>query len=162
MKKHYAKKISTAAFAVVGVLIACMMVAFVVTVTQMPTSASVSPIGKASINVGGSKVLLDVATTQAQQALGLSGRASLDKDSGMFFPFVEAQRPGFWMKDMNFPLDFIYMKGGKVVELKENVQPPIVPVPFFPNEEVDGVLEVNAGWVKDNHIEVGDSVSYPL
>jgi uncharacterized protein len=161
MKKHYSKKISTAAFAVVGVVVACMMVVFVVTVTQMPAYGSVYPVAKASMDVGGARVVLDVAATQTQQALGLSGRSSLDKDAGMYFPFAESGRPGFWMKDMNFPLDFIYVNGGKVVEIKGNVQPSVMPVPFFPSEDVDGVLEVNAGWAETNHIEVGDSASYP-
>jgi len=60
---------------------------------------------------------------------------------------------------MHFPLDFIYFNGGRVVELKENVSNTDL-TPFAPNEPVDAVLEVNAGYVAAHGIKVGDASDY--
>ena len=79
----------------------------------------------------------------------------------MLFDFPKPDIYQFWMNDMNFPLDFIWINGGKVVEITENVQPPsqtqgqpVVVKSYF---SVDKVLEVNAGFVTRNNLKVGDT-----
>lgn len=125
------------------------------------TTTLVTP-ERVSLEFNGSRVSVEVASTPSQQELGLSYRESLAPDAGMLFSFDVPARPAFWMKGMNFPLDFIYMRRGIVVELKESVPNAIIPAPFFSNEEVDAVLEVNAGWVKAHGVKVGDMVGYPI
>jgi len=115
-----------------------------------------------SVSINGTSLFLEKAITSDEQAKGLSGRTSLPPDGGMFFPFDPPKRAGFWMKDMVIPLDFIYVYKGDVVEVKEDVQPALVPLPFFPETNVDAVIEVNAGWVKTHNIKVGDKVGYQI
>ncbi|EKD90907.1 MAG: hypothetical protein ACD_30C00066G0001 [uncultured bacterium] len=100
---------------------------------------------------------------QARQK-GLGGRLSLASDSGVLFVFDKPDQYRFWMKGMNFPLDFIWVRDGTVVELLPNVSSPqpgmrdeMLPV-FGPSVEIDQVLEVNSGFINSNNIKIGDKV----
>ncbi len=114
------------------------------------------------LTVGQASFIVDIARTPSQRALGLSGRLSMNKDQGMLFVFDQPNQRSFWMKDMHFPLDFIWIRGGRVVETSLNVLPPDQtggePMVISPSEKVDRVLEVNAGSVSMYGIKVGDIV----
>ena len=63
---------------------------------------------------------VEVADTQASRELGLSGREKMGDDEGILFVFDTPGRYGFWMKDMQFPLDIIWInQNGVVVNMKE-------------------------------------------
>lgn len=94
---------------------------------------------------------------------GLSGRGSMPANQGMLFLFPNKGDYPFWMKDMEFPLDIIYISDNKVVTIYEEV-----PSPLYPNENLtvyrskvpaNKVLELNAGSVKKFNIKVGDEVT---
>ncbi len=81
----------------------------------------------------------------------------------MLFVFDRPGRHGFWMKGMNFPLDFIWINGGRVAQITENVPAPKngeAPLSLAPQVEVDTVLEVNGGFAGKYQIKVGDKVEY--
>ncbi|MDX1608324.1 MAG: DUF192 domain-containing protein [Candidatus Spechtbacterales bacterium] len=108
----------------------------------------------ASITIDGKKIEVELAQTVEEKARGLSARASLPKEKGMLFIFDEPDKHTFWMKGMKFGLDFIWIKDGEIVDVHYNVPPPnkntgSLPV-YSPREPVDMVLEVNAGWIRDN------------
>jgi hypothetical protein len=113
------------------------------------------------MQVGEETVRVEVRDTEAGKALGLSGRANLGKDEGMLFVYEQPARPTFWMKDMRFDLDVLWITEGKVVQIDEQVAAPTVAEPrirtLSPAMEVDQVLEVAAGWVAERGVEVGDS-----
>ena len=126
-----------------------------------PAPSSANPgLEKRSITIDSKKLSVEVAATAAEQRQGLSDRTSLAADAGMLFPVLDPNQTGFWMKGMKFPLDFIYFDQSRVVETKENVQVTPAPIPFFPNEAVDAVLEVNAGFIATHNIKVGDRADY--
>lgn len=114
--------------------------------------------------VGDVRVLIEVAETTEEIMLGLSGRDQLGRDEGMLFVFRERQTPTFWMKDMNFSLDFIWIDESRVVDITTKVAAPFpgkedTQLPLYrPQVPVTEVLEVNAGWVERNGIVVGDEV----
>ena len=125
-----------------------------------PASSSANPgLEKRSITIGSAKLTVEAAATGAEQEQGLSDRPSLGADAGMIFPMSPPSEQSFWMPRMHFPLDFIYLNGGRVVELKENVSNTDL-TPFAPNEPVDAVLEVNAGYIAAHGISVGDPSDY--
>jgi uncharacterized membrane protein (UPF0127 family) len=64
------------------------------------------------------------------------------------------------MKGMNFPLDFIWIRENKVVDITENApaETKTIPSIYKPKEPVDMVLEVNAGVVKKDKIKIGDII----
>lgn len=113
----------------------------------------------AQVRIGDVTIKVDVADTIGKQRQGLSGRKSLDADHGMYFPMGQSARYSFWMKDMNFPLDIIWIREGKIVDISENVPHPIgdhPPVSVQPKEPADAVLEVNADFTEKHGIKIGD------
>jgi len=116
------------------------------------------------VTINTTKIPVEVERTPQEEALGLSYRQSLATASGMLFVLPEKQIAQFWMKDMHFPLDFIWIDNTIVADITEHVPAPVnlsdqtnLPI-YSPKVPVTHVLEVNAGFVKDHHIKVGDVV----
>ena len=100
----------------------------------------------------GHMITVAIAQTTEELTTGLSGLESLPDDQGMLFVFNEPVIPIFWMKGMNFPLDVLWVRDGRVVGILENIQhEPGVPdnqlTQYKPSAAIDMVLEVNAGFV---------------
>ncbi|MFA4819145.1 MAG: DUF192 domain-containing protein [Patescibacteria group bacterium] len=114
------------------------------------------------IKVGSAPLRVELALTIEQQTRGLSGRDSLAPGTGMLFKFAKADKYTFWMKDMKFALDFIWVSNDKVAQLNNDIPPPTnespYPVIIKTLEPIDAVIEVPAGWVKGNSVKVGDNV----
>lgn len=107
---------------------------------------------------------IEIADTEEERGQGLSGRASLPEDAGMLFDFIVPSRPGFWMKEMNFPIDIVWIDNNwKIVDLTKNFSPRSYPQVIFPNSAVQYVLEINAGLIDINNFKIGDIVTkdYP-
>lgn len=115
------------------------------------------------ISLRDARLTVEVADTPSSRAQGLAGRADLPKDTGMLFIFPEPGYPTFWMQGMNFPLDFIWLRNGRVVEVTQGVLQPTPQMPeprrLSPSEPVDAVIEVEVGWVAAHGIEVGDTLA---
>jgi hypothetical protein len=106
---------------------------------------------------------LDVADTNTLRRQGLSGRDSLAADEGMLFLYDLSGEYGYWMKDMNFPIDIIWIDDKKQVSyFKKSVSPDTYPESFAPNVPVRYVLEVPAGFVEENYIQIGDNLEFEL
>ena len=117
---------------------------------------------KRILRVGNKIVMVEIVDSDDERGQGLSGRDALKNDQGMLFVFDEPGRPSFWMKDMNFPLDFIWIYEDAVVEVRENVPAAIeggVARTYEPTIPATMMLEVNSGWVKQYGIRVGDRVT---
>lgn len=103
-----------------------------------------------------------IPSTAKLQEKGLAGVDYLSDDEGMLWIYAPPERAVFWMKGMLIPLDFVWINSGHIVDLTENVQPPISAVstdlPIIdPGVPVDGVLEVAAGYVQRHTLKVGDA-----
>ncbi len=96
------------------------------------------------LQIGSHQWSVEYADTESERVLGLGKRASLPQASGMLFIFPQADRYQFWMKDMEFPLDLVFIAGGKVESLVQNVAPEEMGL-ISPGGPVRYVLEVNAG-----------------
>lgn len=107
---------------------------------------------------------VEVASTDAEREKGLQGRESLATDAGMLFTFDAPSKPSFWMKGVNFNLDFIWIRNGKIVEFTHNAHAVASSMPddkvvrFTPREDVDSVLEVPSGTIDANRFFIGDRV----
>jgi len=115
------------------------------------------------LQVGKSTVKVEIRDDEAGRNLGLSGRINLAEDEGMLFVFDSPARHEFWMKDMNFPLDFVWINDSLVVDLSEHIPPPDKltnepPMTVQPKAPVIQVLEVNSGWIEQHQTKVGDRV----
>jgi uncharacterized membrane protein (UPF0127 family) len=115
---------------------------------------------EAWVEVGAQRVAIELAVTRAEQNLGLGGRDDLDWGHGMYFVYDRPAVHAFWMKGMRFPIDFVWIRDGRIVDLTLEV--PFVPggngPTVRPREAVDGVLELPAGYVRTNGWRIGDRV----
>ena len=114
-----------------------------------------------SVKIAGKILKVELALTVKQQEQGLSGRNNLGEDEGMLFVFNYIDKYSFWMKDMKFPLDIIWLSEDlHVVYIKENATPESYPESFSPNVDSKYVLEVNALFSQKNNLKVGDEVHF--
>ncbi|PIR25571.1 MAG: hypothetical protein COV43_04285 [Deltaproteobacteria bacterium CG11_big_fil_rev_8_21_14_0_20_42_23] len=105
-------------------------------------------------------VTVEVAKTPEQRAQGLMNREALPQQNGMWFVFDQEVEDSFWMKDTFIPLDIIFVgKDLKVVSIIENTVPESTEL-LHSAKPYKYVLEVNAGFVKQHKIEVGDEMEY--
>lgn len=115
-----------------------------------------------SIVINNHTIYIELADNDKSRERGLSGRTFMDRDSGMLFNFPKKGYYNFWMKGMNFPLDFIWIEKNIVVDTTENVPPPKSIDQNFPTITsrfpADKVLEINAGLIKLYNIKTGDVV----
>lgn len=113
----------------------------------------------------GTALDIEIAATGEATRIGLSYRESLCEFCGLYFVFPETRIQNFWMRQMRFPIDILWIAGGKVVGISENLPAPApgTPEPELPHyespEPVRHVLEVNAGFAKRHGIEVGTTLS---
>jgi len=115
--------------------------------------------GISSVEIGDTIFEVEVVDTTQERTKGLSGRESLSADEGMLFVFEKSDIYPFWMKDMNFPIDIIWINEDlKVVYIKENATPGSFPKIFTPDNSALYVLEVSAGITTDKKIKIGDDV----
>lgn len=116
-----------------------------------------------SLQIGSATLKVEIADTQEKRAKGLGGRESLASGSGMLFIFSAPSKYSFWMKGLSFPLDFIWIRGDKVVNVLQNVPPPTpnqadASLPTYQSDvDIDKVLEVNAGTIQRLNIKAGDT-----
>ena len=114
------------------------------------------------LRIGRAEILVEVADTFAKKYRGLSGRPELLENQGMLFTYSRAGRYSFCMRGMLIPLDFVWLRGGRVVEILPDVRPEDYPPlkRITPQEKFDAVLEVNAGTTARLEIAVGDAVVF--
>ena len=102
---------------------------------------------------------VEVADTKASRELGLSGRPSMGDDEGLLFVFDKPGKYGFWMKDMNFPLDLIWInQNGLVVDVERKLTPDSYPATFINEIDASYVLEINAGLAEKFGLYIGSKV----
>ena len=149
--------------AVAGVLLLVAAYFYTILTEQHVKPAPVSTSSLASpmrtIGVGDQTVQATVVETPAERQRGLSGREGLAPDEGMLFIFPADGEYGFWMKDMRFSIDILWLAAeGTIVSITENVSPDTYPQSFEPTQQARYVLELPAGYAAAHSVEVGDWV----
>jgi uncharacterized membrane protein (UPF0127 family) len=114
--------------------------------------------------INGHVFSLYLATTPKDQEVGLAKFSRIDNNQGMLFIFKQPDYYSFWMKDMQFPIDIIFISNNNIVDIFQNV--PVVkngnlPV-YTTTTKADKVLEINAGLSKKYDINVGDKITLNL
>ena len=117
--------------------------------------------------VGGAVFQLDLAQTPAERTQGLSGRLAMDADRGMLFVFEENAARSFWMPNMHFPLDMVWIRSDcTVAGVTADVPNPPLDTPrdqleLYPSAGlVRFVLELNAGQAARHGIAAGGLVEF--
>jgi len=103
------------------------------------------------------RIIVERVTSKDDKRIGLSKYTELADDRGMLFVFEQQSREHcFWMKDMQFAIDMIWLDAEKkVVTVTENVAPKTFPESFCPDAPALYGLEVSAGNAAKLGVEAG-------
>lgn len=114
---------------------------------------------KVVLNINNAPVTAEIARSAGARSRGLSGRASLNPNQGMLFVFPSDTRPGFWMKEMNFTIDIVWIDShGTVVGIISHLKPDSYPQKFYPSQPIRYVLELPAGLADQLQLKTGDII----
>lgn len=113
--------------------------------------------GRVLILPNGKRLNLEVRDDEIGRVQGLSGRSSLSESSAMLFVFdIESDRYCFWMKDMKFDIDILWLDSKKrIVDAKYAASPSSYPEEFCPKSAARYVLELPAGQALKNGLIIG-------
>lgn len=104
----------------------------------------------------------EIATTTVAKERGLSGRKVIPNNYSMLFVFQQADKYGFWMKDMLAPIDIVWLSdNGTIIGIDSSVQPDTYPRIFYPPAPVRYVLETRSGFSATRSWHVGSIVTLP-
>jgi uncharacterized protein len=126
------------------------------------TAASLSdfPGYKATtVEIDGQEINAAIADTSALQELGLGNRTGLPDGEGMLFVFSVDKPYAFWMKDMHFSIDMVWISSaGDIIYMAQNISPDTYPEDFVPPSPARYVLELPANYAAEHDFKIGDSV----
>lgn len=106
-----------------------------------------------TITVGDKTYQAEVVTSALDQQIGLSKYQILDHNKGMLFTSKEKAQRIFWMKDMKFDIDIVWIADQKVIGVSRGYFKSPLKLIYSPGK-VDTVLEVNP----ESGIKIGDKV----
>lgn len=119
------------------------------------------------VTLGSRELNVEIVKTPVSITQGLSNREQLGSD-GMLFLLPVTEVPTFWMKDMKFDLDLIWLRDNRIVGISKQVPKPApainlkdLPV-YSPQESADMVLEVGSGKSDQWSLRRGDLLHFPL
>lgn len=113
--------------------------------------------------IGGTEVQASVADSLPERIMGLSGTPFLPDNVVKLFAFGASGNHSIWMKDMNYPLDIIWVaEDGVIVHIEDNVSPDTYPESLDSPIPAWYVIETSAGFTASNTIAVGDKVLLPV
>jgi len=113
----------------------------------------------------GETIIADLAKTEEERTQGLMFRNTLNDDQGMLFVFEEEGLYFFWMKNMNFAIDILWLDRQKrIVHLELNVPPcKKEPCPTYaPDLPAKYVLELKAGSIERRKLKLFDRIDFIL
>ncbi len=106
------------------------------------------------------KISAMVVDTKESREEGLSGREGLSDGEGMLFDFGISGKFGFWMKDMLFPIDMIWINSnGIIVDIVENALPEDYPKTYINSPPASYVLEIGANKSRAYGLFLGSKVN---
>jgi len=123
-----------------------------------------SPTKYTTVKIKDTQIKAEIADTFTKRTKGLMFRKTLLEDEGMLFVFDNGGYHGFWMMNMSFPIDIIFVnKEKKVVDIVKNAQPCGLSCSTYkPKEKAMYVLEVNANFTQEHGIRIGTTLEFEL
>jgi uncharacterized protein len=112
------------------------------------------------------KIFVDIALTDKQKQDGLSVKDSMNETEGMLFLLEDPTKASFWMKNMHFPIDIIWLdENFSIVHIEEELKPCTMAFycpSYKPLKESLYVLETIAGFANNHHLNIGDRIDFQL
>jgi len=121
---------------------------------------------KGYIIIDNFKVYVDIALTDKQKQDGLSVKNFMKETEGMLFFLGEPTKASFWMKNMHFPIDIIWLdENFSIVHIERELKPCTVAFycpSYTPEKESLYVLETTAGFANNHNLKIGDRIDVEL
>jgi uncharacterized protein len=121
---------------------------------------------RVNVTVNGLVLVADISVTDEQRAKGLSVKDGLAENEAMLFVFDNEAEHIFWMKDMKFPIDIIWINSNKtIVHIEHNLQPCGYGLPcptYKPGQDSLYVLETVGGFAEKHDVVQGTRVQFEL
>ncbi len=161
----YMKKLQEIFFLILGILLVVWAFTEVLGQKAPSTYQEVNMVEEGDtslLRIGEYQLAVEVADTPAEREQGLSNHVPLAEGHGMFFIFDTPGQYGFWMKEMLFPLDIVWIdENGKVIGVERNILPETYPNQIFmPKSPIKYVLEINSGEALRFGIDIGTSAAF--
>lgn len=138
-----------------------LIIALMLLAICLPVVWFISKPHKSIVELNGLKITVEIAANPEARAIGLSKYKALDYNHGMLFVHDQTQKQCFWMKDMKFPIDILWIGSNKqILHIEENVQPNTYPKQLCPDVPAKYALEVNYGLVNKIGVRVGQKLSF--
>lgn len=115
-----------------------------------------------TVEVAKQQFKVEIADSDKERMKGLSNRNSLNDNNGMLFIFESKGKYSFWMKEVEFPLDIIFISDDTIVDIVKNAPPQkevkgSLPI-YTPQKEANYVLEIKGGLSDRYSIKTGDKI----
>lgn len=110
------------------------------------------------VRLDGQNFIAEIPSSVQAYQKGLGGRRALCQSCAMLFRFPQKGQYAFWMKDMQFDLDILWIADGKIVYIKKNFSAASTEI-VQPATPADNVLEIRAGSSDKYGFQVGDRVN---
>jgi len=113
-------------------------------------------------HIGSNVYQLQVADTEELRQKGLSGVEALNRNGGLLMAFDSDDTWGIWMKDMEIPIDILWLdKNKKIIHLVKEADPELsTDVIYTPDDAARYVIELQAGQIKKAGIRKGMPVHF--
>ncbi|HEY6658156.1 MAG TPA: DUF192 domain-containing protein [Nitrososphaeraceae archaeon] len=112
------------------------------------------------------KIFVDIALTDKQKQDGLSVKNFMNENEGMLFFLGDPTKASFWMKNMHFPIDIIWLdENFSIVHIEKELKPCTMAFycpSYKPLKESLYVLETIAGFANNHHLNIGDRIDFQL
>ncbi len=118
---------------------------------------------KTTLKIAGQELRVLLADTDEHRHKGWGGAKDMKKYGGMLFVFPNRGSHAMVMRDMNFPLDIVWIDNGEIVDMAPNLPPEKgyteeQLTPYFARLPSTLVLELPAGFISENGLSIGDTV----
>jgi uncharacterized membrane protein (UPF0127 family) len=113
----------------------------------------------------GTAATAELAVSDAERQLGLMFRPQINDDQAMLFIFEEEGTHAFWMKNMRFPIDILWLdKDRRIVHIEAQVPPCVQdPCPSYPPDHpARFVLEIRSGGAAARKLKLYDRLEFIL
>jgi uncharacterized protein len=139
-----------------GALIVIVIAALLITLVVNRKASS-------QVRINNQAFSVKLADSEKERQIGLSETKNLKDNEGMLFVFEEPGNYPFWMKNMKFPIDIIFINGDRVTTVIKNAQVPTTEdlEIYEPEEPSDKVLELKSGMADKYNIKTGDRIEIP-
>jgi len=114
--------------------------------------------GYDNIEINNTSFKVKIAENPSEWKIGLSGTANLEEKEGMLFIFPILAERSFYMKNMNFAIDLLWIKDNIIVGMEKNMLPDNGEKYYDSVEEIDMVLELKAGSIDNYNLNIGNII----